>query len=1607
MKRFFTYILLGTACCLLSLITHAQTVDFTADKWEGCEPLTVKFTNLTDPSAIAYNWDFSLGANASDRDVDKIFGIPNIYNVTLTATFPGGVQRSVSKTITVYANPLPLFSVSGTLGCTPYQVNFEDQSQAGSGSITRIVWDYGDGVTEEATSPTHTYQLAGSFPVSNIVTNSYGCVKGYTLPDPIVVNETPRIDFSADDRASCTAPLTVDFISSGPAAANYTWDFGDPASGTSNTSTLANPSHSYNQPGLYTVTLTATTASGCTSQVTKYHYVTIQQPTVDFDIPANICSNNPITFTNTTNPNPTIANWQFGDGTSSQAIDPTKTYSSPGDYVITLESGTPGCTQVITRDVHVEEGPVASFHATPQIGCEAPFTTQFNYDGTGATGWLWSFGDGATSTLENPNHTYNQLGTYDVTLTVTNANGCTNTLSLPGYIQVQEPEVNFTMNPPNGCIPLPVTFTPNMVVGGPVQNYLWNFGDGNTSNEANPTHTYTSQGIFTVNLTVTTVAGCTASFTSTVQAGEIPIVAFEANPTFTCANLPVQFTNLSVPRGTAWTWIFPQDNSTENIENPSHTFNTLGYHDVTLIVDNFGCIRELTKLQYINILPPIADFDFTRDCSDKYLVQFNDLSQFGPNPPVRNWHWDFGDGATSTDQSPVHTYTNPGSYTVHLTVDNGACTNEHELQVTIIDENATITVNNNTVCAGNEIEFTYAGIDAGNIATFSWDWGDGTRSTSTQSPVSKSYAQPGNYTVQLTITDDNGCVTASNSLGITVNGAMADFSFIGRNCVNDAISFTDLSITTHGNTITNWTWDFGDGSPTESTSTRPVSYSHAFSQGGNFNVNLIVEDASGCTVSSQHTVNVVDLDADFSADHDSTCIMAPVLFTPNTVNNSITYNWDFGDGTTSTEATPRHHYAAPGDYTVRLIMTNNNGCSDNREYVNMIHISNPQAQFSIPTDLSICPPIQIDFINESTDYKRVEWNFGDGSNSLLEDPSHIYTRPGDYTITLTVYSAGDCPAVYSQDIHLRGPTGSMQASPKDGCEGLEVNFSANSTNATTYTWDFDNGTVQTSTTPNITYQYKKAGRYVPRVLLTDAQGCTVLATGSDTITVDNVEAKFNISMPNACDSATILFEDQSSSYTLDSLSQGLTYTWDFGDLFTHSDSSSQQNPAYFFPRPGTYTVSLTATSSFGCQDTVTDTISIDTSPEAIIDPVNPACGGDFIQFTGHDQRQLPNTTYQWIMDGVPTYTEQQTPPVEYTQPRLYDIALIVTNENGTCHDTANLPFRVNPGVTLQAAPRNISICRGEFIAMLAQTNANQISWTDYNINDPQLAMPVANPDIDTVYYVTATNDYGCTKTDSVRVSVSQPFTVQASDVDICEGESAQLQASGAVSYSWSPASSLSNSTIPDPVAHPIADTRYTVIGYGSDNCFTARAEALVRVHPTPKVNLGPDLVIPAGNPYTLQANGNDIANWEWSPSTDLSCTYCSSTVLTPRSDQTISVRVSSIYGCEASDEVNVKIICQADNIFVPNTFSPNGDGRNDIFYPRGRGIRAVKIFRVFNRWGQMVFERSNVPADDPTYGWDGKYNGKSLEPDVFVYYLELICDTGENFVMKGNVTVLR
>ena len=1429
----------------LGLSAFSQTANFTAASTSGCSPVVVNFQDQSSGTITTWLWDFGTGATSTLQNPSTTYFTPGVYTVKLTVTGPQGSNTlTKNQYVTVYGKPSVNFIVNDSVACFPHSAHFTDLSSTSAGTTNNSwLWDFGDGTQSSQQNPVHIYNAAGNYTVTLKVTNDKGCSSVFVKTSYIKISGGVQTQFSNTQPQVCRPPFVINFTntSTGPGTLTWYWNFGD-----GNTSNQQNPSHTYNAAGNYTITLATTSSSGCTDTLRKVNALNILNIATAITTPDSVCINTPVNFVNNSTPAPSSANWQFGDGGSSSDINPVRAYPTAGTFTIKLYNSYSYCNDSATKTIKVNPRPVANFTSGVSTRCQPDLPVAFQDLSSNAVSWQWSFGDGGTSSQQNPGHIYTGYGDFDVKLIVTNSSGCTDSVIRPAYVRIHRPVISFSNLPVSGCIPYSTTMNANIstVTGDNILSYQWDFGDGNGSTQQSPSYTYTQQGAYTVKLTITTSTGCTQDYSvsSAVVVGRKPVVNFIALPNPACAFQNVAFVD-QTNEGDSWQWSFG-DGETSIAQNPLHQYTDTGLQTVRLIVTNSGCPDTLVKADFIRIKPPIARFAFQTNCINRLQFNFRDTS-IGST----SWHWDFGDGTTSTDQHPVHFFPAFGTYLVTQTVTNDTCSNSITRPVRVIRESPDFVTDVTSKCRGSSFPFSATGANMSNIVSYLWNFGDGQELPATQN-TSYYYANSGYYTVRLITTDIYGCKdTLTKPNYIRVNGPVANFNAINTSgCKGFTTQFNDQSTNDGISSIVSWKWDFGDGT-VQNLSGGP--FQHTYNTAGNYAVSLVVTDAGGCkdSINKPDLIHATNPRADFYSIDTMSCPNFNVFFTNTSTATNYTSSWTFSDGFATTDQDPNHRFVDSGYYTIRLLITDAYGCKDSLTKPNYVRVSRPVASFSMNDSISSCTPFEVQFKNTSYYWRTLSWDLA-GGTSTLQDPVQFYSVPGVYTISLAVASPGGCVDTARKQVTVYDTAGSrITYLPLDGCKPLPVSLSAFTPGPmASYTWDYGDGVLITTTGTTSNHVYNVFGDYVPKVILTDQAGCVIPVSGLDTIKIKGAITKFGLDKKLFCDSGRVNFID--STLFNDSLS---VYNWDFGD----GAVSHLQNPSHQYTSPGFYDVSLNVQTRNACVDTfrITAAIKVVESPLVSITGDSIVCINGSMTHAGvFDRIDTSVVRWLWQFPGGGTSSVQNPSPQRYTTAGTFTVQTIATNSSG-CKDTATKQVRVNP-------------------------------------------LPVVN--------------LPSTISTQAGAPVLLPATYSA----------------GVVAYSWLPPATLSCTTCPQPVASPKFNTKYVV-------------------------------------------------------------------------------NVVDSVGCRNEGSVQVIVLCSNANVFIPNTFSPNGDGSNDVFYVRGKGLDRVKSIRIFNRWGEVVFEQQQFPVNDPAYGWNGKYKGNKPVPDVYVYQVEVFCDNSQIVRFEGNVALIQ
>ncbi len=740
-------------------------------------------------------------------------------------------------------------------------------------------------------------------------------------------------------------------------------------------------------------------------------------------------------------------------------------------------------------------------------------------------------------------------------------------------------------------------------------------------------------------------------------------------------------------------------------------------------------------------------------------------------------------------------YAAPGTYNVKLSVSNGTCEHFVKKDVVVIKEKGKLEVSDLVSCINTRLIFNVANVAASNISTYSWFFNDITQSgiVTANNPVATVYSSAGDRVAAVVLTDILKCKdTLTIKAPVKTYGPRVAFgSLLSNTCYGTTINFQDLTKADGIHPIAEWQWNFGEGTPQTYTA---GPFSHDYSAVGTYNVKLLVKDTYGCKDSLTRVafVSILKPVAKFTASDTLICPAAPITFSNQSQGTGVNYFWSFGDTTTSNEVSPVHQYSQPGTYRVKLLMIDKNGCRDSMSL--KVKVFTATADFSLDTSFTTCPPLLVNATNKSTNYIDYNWSYGDGGNSQLLNPSHIYTYPGTYYIQLIVKNNGGCADTLRKPIVIQGPTGSFNYTPKEVCNPGKVKYDLTADNTVRYTWDFNDGSAVNSTSTTISHTYTDPGTYVPKVILWDASGCPVPVRGKDTIKVDGIKTNILVDNRVLCDSGYVVFKDLTTSNDVVS-----SYSWQFGDGAT----STGKNPTHHYSQTGLYTVKLATTTRFGCVDTtsIENCVKIVTSPSIKIVGDTSACEPAVIAFKG-DINKSDTSALQWSWDfgGNDTSSLQAPGSKTFAIAGIYSIKVKATNPDG-CTDVATKKAVIHPKPVIDAGADTI-ICKFN-THLLSPTGADTYTWTaEPSLSCVNCTTPIAKPlNLATTYHVVGKTIYGCASEDSVTIKVKQPFKMAVARGDtLCTGESFNLQASGADAYQWSPSTGLSNTTIANPVS---------------------------------------------------------------------------------------------------------------------------------------------------------------------------------------------------------------
>jgi gliding motility-associated-like protein len=1507
------------------------------------------------------------------------------------------------STLSARGSVVANFTASSVAGCSPLVVNFINTSTPITGST--FSWNLGlGGMPVPTTNASSSYIIPGTYTITLTATNG-GVTSTHSIT--ITVYPSPVVSFTASTTSICPGvPVTFTSTSTSgvPGPVTCTWSFGDGTTG------VGSPiSHAYSLPGTYNVTLSVTNADGCLSSLLRMSYITVYVPAgVNFSASPTYFCNPPglATFTNMTiGTGPLSYSWRFGDGSPGSVLaSPTHTYSSPGMYSVTLiATDGHGCTDSMTRPSYIFVSSIHAAFTNPATACLYNAVTFTNTSSTHISS-NWNYGDGSPADTSNTgSHIYSAAGSYTITLIVFDG-FCYDTITHRITITAG-PAGSFTISPTLPCPPpTALTFTPAVPAGTLIS---WLYGDGTMG--TSPTHTYWRyRSLDTIKMIVINPAtGCKDTIARADTLFDM-IPGLTASPIKGCKPLTVNFSatlRTSEPDTarapvvypspvTSYTWDYA-DGTPLSVSGPtpSHTFTAAGTYPVivTMTTAN-GCTARDTILIRVGA-PPIITVTVTptHECFHGNLIFYSAIIISGP---VDSFDWDFGSGMRAFSSVPFVSYhfPHPGIYTATVTPYYNGCPGLPVLAPTVTIDSPMAIIWDSVYCnIPRTVQFwDYSMGDDAHI----WSFGDGT--TSTVANPLHTFPAATVYTVTLTTYNSRSGCRDTVTQPINLLPLIPHFSAPDTAICRD--QYAVLTATGTGGGSIGGYWWYSAGSPTSTSGT--ATYVDTFHTRGLFTIMLVLEDQNFCfDTLTRPYILVAKPIARFTVAPTTGCWPLSAVFTDASTDVTgallTAFSWDFGDGSSGLVTTPTvtHIYTAAGSFTATEIVTDNIGCMDT-SVLPAVTVWRPSAVFS--ANQHPCPGDNILFTNTSASITSSYWMFGDGTTSTLTSPWHTYTATGSYTVKLAVTDTHGCTdtANYINYIVIAVPHAAFYMNDSTSiCPPLLVSFTNTSTGGSTNSWTMGDGSG--SALPSPSNLYISTGFDTVRLVVTNAYGCKDTAYGH--VSIFGYAGAFSYTPDSGCVPLTVHFT--ASTLNVPSI------IWDFADGTT-SSMSYTDTTSHIYTRPGAYLPKLILSDGTGCQNSSIgiDTIKVDAMIPVIDVFPTPVCLGDtFMLVDSSWSYYSTETSHTWTMNGISTTADSPT----YFINSIGSFPATITLTDGWgC--TATLVQNVNiyghPVIT--ASPDTI-ICVSD-AATLTGYGGVSYSWSPAGTLSCINCNPThASPTVVTNYTVTGMDIHGCTNTDTVSVFL-KTLTVSTAkgDTQVCVGVPVPLYDSGGTKYTWIPDYGLDDDHSPTPIATPPMTTKYMAIAQLA-SCIPDTNYVTVLVHPLPTVDAGPDQLLVAGSTADLHAKGHLAVSYLWDNASTLTCDTCAATVASMSVTTTYAVAVTSEFGCKNSDSVTIRLYCGKGQIFIPNSFTPNGDGQNDKFYPRGSGVKKIKSFRIYNRWGELMFERSDFDINDDNYGWDGSYKGDVPRPDVYVYVVDALCETGEPINIKGDVTIIR
>lgn len=1528
------------------------------------------FQNLTTdqycllPDIKEYFWDFgdgsTVGWTGSKASQNHNYANEGDYQVKLIAKTACG-NDTIVNAVQVYYNPLAGMTFDKDRGCLPLNVRLVDTSK-GRG-LSRL-WTVNDGGTIKTFTDSilnYSFTKAGNNTVTLRVSN---VCNSSTVSRTFVVTDKPNAGF-ANISSSCV-PVTVNFTNTTTSHfinPTYHWDFGD-----STYSTLKDPPQKiYTQAGTYLVRLIV--SDSCGSDTFVRNFTAYDLPVAKLIGDTAACTFDSLDFYNLSiNSNQFI--WDFGDSQSLTTNDTSKikhVYTVPGVYVVKLISGTAsGCKDTASMNVLIKPGAKADFSFDKNFAC-SPATFKITNQSYYGKDFLWYANGQAFSTAFHPNDTLIQTDStvINIKLVVTSNSSCQTDSLEKIFFTAKNPEANIAEKD-SGCGPLILTlqnFSTNAYA------YNWNLGNGLTSSQASPTTTYlpalNKDTFYKARLLVWNWASCKDSAEMDIQVYPGPEASFAMSDSANCGPLPIQFSNTS-------------------LTNNNDPFSTLTHQ------------------------------------------------------------WDFGDGNKDTASNPSHTFmadaNNDTIYNVSLkTTSINGCADSISLSVKVYPlPQVKFSADKYDGCAILDVVFSNESLpgDTGGIEMMTFEWQSGNGSNSNDVDFQSSYSGSNNgdttYKVKLIGYSEHGCKDSAIN-DITVHPQpIANFTVNSNGICTPAIVITNnLSQSRDGNPLSH-EWQFDNGYISNSENDSSIYFNNSDT---NIQHTIVYQaiSAFGCRDTSDLDITIYPKPkVDFSVSSLKICSPAIVTLNDQSLNAQNHY-WseglnEFGD-------TNALQIVLPGlklfdtTYVIAHSVRSSFGCQGDTVYRLIQVYGRPDAGFELAKD-SACLRENINFLNTTFGAYQYNWQFGDNASSNAVNPKHKYkassgNKPDTtFMVSLEAISPLGCRDTTSKPVTLvRQPSGSISFDQQIGCSDLKVTMSSASTDFTNMYWDpGDNSGFFTGDTLTHVYSNQSGNTTMQPIVKLYRYRHNCLDTAKGYVFVyPRPVAVMKIQRNDPCDGGTYQFINQTA------FSSQVNWVVDTNPVSSSNSFTYNLAPSYY--RDSQYAVQMMVDNIYGCSDTSEQIVKV--KPKLLLNfERNPivACEKANVNFTN---KSFNAVRYLWKFgDGV--ISTDVHPTHAYNSFGNYEIKLFGYDKDGCVDSSAGqtmIKILERPVANFDYMPvfPKLPDAKVDFNATPTILSANVSDLTyDWDFGDgnyPENNFTQKSPShtystSGTFLITLKVANQGCDNSITKSLFVEDPKPEIEFTADTLEGcvpfkVNFKNSTKFVVTYRWIFGDGSPDSYEKEP-SHTFnipGTWSVTLVATGTGGTSTLTKQYLITTYPKPTLDFQTTqrfLSLPNAV-FNMRNNSNSVFN-QWDVIDSVDNIIQSSTLREPSfiintlGQYTVRLIGRNSYGCIDTLSKYNYIATQGQGfVYVPNSFSPNNNEKNERFMPSLVNVRDRNYtFRVYNRWGELLFETNDINAY-----WDGNFSGEACEQDVYIWTVNGEYYNGEQFGLRGTVTLLK